>query len=67
MFIVPCGTNQGRSKMSEFDFYEIFTNYPDWEDNIDCIDDMDIRRDLMRQVERDSSELAPTAALQPGS
>ena len=53
--------------MSEFDFYEIFTNYPDWEDNIDCIDDMDIRRDLMRQVERDSSELAPTAAHQTGS
>jgi hypothetical protein len=53
--------------MSEFDFYEIFTNYPDWEENIDCIDDMDIRRDLMRQVERDSSELAPTAAHQTGS
>lgn len=53
--------------MSEFDFYEIVTQYPDWEDNIDCIDDMDIRRDLMRQVERDSSELAPTAAHQTGS
>lgn len=53
--------------MSEFDFYEIFTNYPDWEDDIDCIKDMDIRRDLMRQVERDSSELAPTAAHQTGS
>lgn len=53
--------------MSEFDFYEIVTQYPDWEENIDCIEDMDIRRDLMRQVERDSSELAPTAAHQTGS
>jgi hypothetical protein len=53
--------------MSEFDFYEIATHYPDWEDNVDCIEDMDIRRDLMRQVERDSSELAPTAAHQTGS
>ena len=53
--------------MAEFDFYEIVTQYPDWEENIDCIEDMDIRRDLMRQVERDSSELAPTAAHQTGS
>ena len=41
--------------MSEFDFYEIATNFPNWEDNVDYIEDMDIRRDLMRQVERDSS------------
>ena len=53
--------------MSEFDFYEIATNFPSWEENIDCIDDMDIRRDLMLQVESDSSELAPTAAHQTGS
>ena len=53
--------------MAEFDFYEIATTFPDWEENIDHIEDMDIRRDLMRQVERDSSELAPTAAHQTGS
>jgi len=58
---------KGEGQMSEFDFYEIATNFPNWEDNVDYIEDMDIRRDLMRQVERDSSELAPTAAHQTGS
>lgn len=53
--------------MSHFDVYEILTNFPDWEDDLDSITDNDIRRDLMVEVEYHSSELAPTAAHQYGS
>jgi len=53
--------------MAYFDIYEVLTSFPDWEENVDFITDNFIRRDLMLEVERHSSELAPTAAHQFGS
>jgi len=53
--------------MARFDFYEILINYPTWEENHHDITDLNIRRDIMLDVEEISSELAPTAMHQVGS
>jgi len=52
--------------MATFDFYEILINHPTWEENYHDITDPDIRREIMRDVEDVSSEIAPTAMQQTG-